>query len=279
MNFEGRTLVIASMHQKEKVIAPLLENNLGVKCIVSDQLNTDVFGTFSGDISRDKSPLDVLRLKCNAAMDLTNVDLAVASEGSFGNHPMMYFTSADDELLMLVDRKNKVEIVERELSLQTNLNAAYVNDFEELKSFADKVLFPSHAICMKDSEIGGSYLVKGIQSMDQLKRCFHSCINEFNSVYVETDMRAMYNPTRMKVIEVAAAKLCAKIASKCPNCSFPGYSVQTVLTGLPCSNCHFPTKSTKAFVYQCAQCAFEERKNFPHEKTAEDPMYCDFCNP
>lgn len=279
MIFEGRTLVIASMHRKEKVIAPLLEANLGVKCIVSDQLNTDLFGTFSGEISRAKNPLDVLRMKCNAAMDLTNVDLAVASEGSFGNHPMMYFTSADDELLMLVDRKNKLEIVERELSLQTNLNAAYVNDFEELKSFADKVHFPSHAVCMKDSESGGRYLVKGIQSMDQLKSCFHHCFNEFNSVYVETDMRALYNPTRMKVIEIATAKLCATIASKCPNCSFPGYSVQTALTGLPCSNCHFPTKSTQAFVYKCAHCAFEEKKNFPHDKTEEDPMYCDFCNP
>jgi hypothetical protein len=279
MIFEGRTLVIATMHKKERVIAPLLEANLGVKCIVSDQLNTDVFGTFSGDISRVQNPMDVLRMKCNAAMDLTNVDLAVASEGSFGNHPMMYFTSADDELLMLVDRKNKLEIVERELSLQTNLNATYVNDFEELKSFALKIQFPSHAICMKDSEIGGSFLVKGIQTMDQLKSCFNECFNKFNSVYVETDMRALYNPTRMKVIEIAATKLCAKIASKCPNCSFPGYSVQTVLTGLPCSTCHFPTKSTRAFIYKCEHCAFQEEKNFPHDKTEEDPMYCDFCNP
>ena len=279
MIFEGRTLVIATMHQKEKVIAPLLETKLGVKCIVSDQLNTDDFGTFSGEISRAKNPLDVLRMKCNAAMDLTNVDLAVASEGSFGNHPLMFFTRADDELLMLVDRQNKLEIVERELSLQTNLNAAFVNNIEELKSFADKIHFPSHAICMKDSESGGSYLVKGIQSMNQLKSCFHKCFNEFKSVYVETDMRALYNPTRMKVIEVATAKLCATIASKCPNCSCPGYSVQTVLSGLPCSNCHFPTKSMKALVYKCAQCAFEEKKNFPHEKTEEDPRYCDFCNP
>jgi hypothetical protein len=34
------------------------------------------------------------------------------------------FADADDELLMLKDYKNNIEIVARELSLNTNLNAA-----------------------------------------------------------------------------------------------------------------------------------------------------------
>ena len=66
--FVGRTLVIATQHQKEKVIAPALEAALGVRCIVPDQFDSDRFGTFSGEIPRIKTPLETARDKCIAAM-------------------------------------------------------------------------------------------------------------------------------------------------------------------------------------------------------------------
>lgn len=49
--FGGRSLVIATRHQKEKVIAPLLEDALGVKCFTIADLNTDLLGTFSGEVA------------------------------------------------------------------------------------------------------------------------------------------------------------------------------------------------------------------------------------
>ena len=61
-------MVIATMHEKEKVIAPILENNLRVNCFITDKLDTDAFGTFSGDVERSLSPIDTLRAKCNAAI-------------------------------------------------------------------------------------------------------------------------------------------------------------------------------------------------------------------
>jgi hypothetical protein len=48
--FKGRNLVIATLHGKEKVIAPLLEHALGVKIIVPEKFDTDQYGTFSGEI-------------------------------------------------------------------------------------------------------------------------------------------------------------------------------------------------------------------------------------
>jgi hypothetical protein len=279
MIFKGRKLVIATMHNKDKVIAPLLEKHLGVSCITASQLNTDSYGTFSGEVERKLSPLEVLRQKCNAAMDLENCDLAIASEGSFGCHPNYYFTQADDEFVMFIDRRHTIEIVERELSVNTNLNASYINNIDDLLDFAEKCQFPSHGLILKNKESGYTYLEKGISSKERLIQCFNECISIHGSVFIETDMRAMYNPTRMKVIERATEKLCEKINSKCPNCLFPGYSVQRVLSGLPCVSCSLPTKSTKALVFQCTSCLYEEIKEFPHGKQVEDPMYCDFCNP
>jgi hypothetical protein len=62
--FAGRSLVIASMHGKERVIAPGLESSLGVDTLVSDRLNTDLLGTFSGEQPRTISPLDAAREQC-----------------------------------------------------------------------------------------------------------------------------------------------------------------------------------------------------------------------
>ena len=82
--FRGRKLVIATMHGKEQVIAPVLQEALGVEMILTGSLNTDTFGTFSGEIPRELSPEAAALAKCNLAMQLTGCDLAVASEGSFG---------------------------------------------------------------------------------------------------------------------------------------------------------------------------------------------------
>ena len=38
--FEGRNLVIATKHEKQKVIAPILEKALGVNCFVANDLDT-----------------------------------------------------------------------------------------------------------------------------------------------------------------------------------------------------------------------------------------------
>jgi hypothetical protein len=45
------------------------------------------------------------------------------------------------------------------------------------------------------------------------------------TTYVETDMRAMYNPSRMTVIQNATKKLVEKINSCCPNCNIPGFGI------------------------------------------------------
>jgi hypothetical protein len=65
--FDGRTVLIATMHKKEAIIAPLLEKELSVKCMTTSELNTDHFGTFSGEMARDYPPLQTVRMKALAA--------------------------------------------------------------------------------------------------------------------------------------------------------------------------------------------------------------------
>ncbi|TDP61165.1 DUF6671 family protein [Flavobacterium dankookense] len=277
--FLNRKLLIATKHDKEKVIAPIFEQELGVKCFVTDLFDTDTLGTFSGEVQRKDDALTTLRKKCILAMEKNQFDLVISSEGSFGAHPSVFFASADDELMMLIDSKNKLEIVVRELSLETNFNASKITSQTELIEFANRAKFPSHALIMKPSENNYSRVVKGITDWNDLKMNFENFINEYGTVYVETDMRANFNPSRMEVIEKTAKKLLDAVLSKCPKCEFPGFVVTNAVSGLPCSWCNNPTKSTLSFLYTCKKCDFTKEALYPHNKTKEDPAYCDFCNP
>jgi hypothetical protein len=64
-----------------------------------------------------------------------------ASEGSFGSHPSIFIASADDEFLISI--QNNLEIIVRELSMETNFNGSEITNEQELLDFAELVQFPS----------------------------------------------------------------------------------------------------------------------------------------
>ena len=277
--FKGRNLLIATKHEKEKVIAPILEKELGVKCFLTSELDTDELGTFTGEVERKEDAIATARKKCLMAMELANCDLAIASEGSFGSHPTIFFAHADEEFLLFLDKKNNLEISARELSLETNFNGLEIKTEKELQEFAADANFPSHGLILRKSKADLGDIVKGITTEEQLNQAFTALILQYGTAYVETDMRAMYNPTRMKVIEKATVKLMEKIKSLCPKCETPGFGIVDRKEGLPCEQCHFPTRSTLSYLYSCQKCNFTKEDKYPNGKQFEDPMYCDFCNP
>lgn len=163
--------------------------------------------------------------------------------------------------------------------MSTNFSGKLFTNWNDLITFSDTIKFPSHAIILrKDSESSES-IFKGITSIEELKSQFNLLINKFGCAYAETDMRAMYNPTRMVVIETAFKKLLNKINSSCPKCKAIGFDVASSKSGLPCSLCGFKTQSTLSHTYTCNKCGYQEEKMFPNNVISEDPMYCGICNP
>lgn len=277
--FKNRRIVIATMHKKESVIAPLLEDSFNLKCIVPSEFNSDSLGTFSGEIERKSDPLSTLRQKCLIALKTSNNDLAIASEGSFGAHPSLFFAQANDELVMLLDTKNKIEMVARELSTETNFAAQTIKNEAELIEFAERVQFPSHGIIIRTDEKDYSKIYKGITKWEDLKFHFDEIKKENGTAYIETDMRALFNPTRMKNIEKATAKLIEKMKSCCPNCQTPGFGISEAIPGLPCEWCGKPTASVLKYRLNCKKCSYLDEKLYPNNKTVESPEFCDNCNP
>lgn len=274
--YQDRTLFIVTKHQKETIIGPLFQRAFGWNYQLIE-LDTDQLGTFTGEIERPGDPLTTARKKIESAIEQAN-DLIIVSEGSFGPHPTIGFIAGDDELLLLFDKKTNDEFVVRHVSTQTNFSGQEIFQPDQMHDFLQTVGFPEHAVIVRE-EKEGKVVEKGIHSLDQLKSLSDYFFKNNKSFYLETDMRAMHNPSRQKVIAEACEKLIEKLKSSCPNCHHPGFDVKEVISGLPCMNCSYPTRSTLSYSYHCTKCGFSQEKKYPHGKTLEDPMYCDLCNP
>ena len=275
--FEGRQILIASMHQKERVIAPIIEKTLGLNCVVSN-INTDKLGTFSGEVERALTPLDCARKKCDWAMEEHSLDLSISSEGSFGPHPQLFFSYCHEEWIVIKDKKNNAEWFAKIMSTETNFNSKKCGSMEEVHSFCQQIGFPEHAVILRESNGNFNEIFKGIIDSNQLEVIASDFFKKYGALIIETDMRAMFNPTRMQNIQVATQKLCDQLLNKCPSCDFPGFSIFKMNPGLPCSACGLPTKSTKSYSYSCQKCDYTVEKT-KATRTFEDPMYCNFCNP
>ncbi|MBD0336329.1 MAG: hypothetical protein ICV62_12630 [Cyanobacteria bacterium Co-bin13] len=276
--FHGRTAVLATQHRKEQVIAPLLQE-LGVQVVVPT-IDTDQFGTFTRDIKRPGNQLSAARLKAEAALQLTGADLALASEGSFGMHPAIPFLPYSRELVVLIDRAHDLEIVGEALSTETNFSHIQVTRLEEAHTFAQQVGFPAHGlVVMAAPAAAPADILKGITAAADLTAAVIQMLDQFGQAHLETDMRAMHNPTRMKVIAQATENLIQKIRSCCPHCGCPGLDAVEQETGLPCAWCGSPTHLTLATRYACKKCSFQQRVLFPHRQEKADPAQCNYCNP
>lgn len=275
----GQQMIVASSHKKEKVIAPLFSEHLGIQSSVLPEFDTDQFGTFSGEVERKGNSIETARLKCERAIEMSGLSMAIASEGSFGPHPHIGFVPVDEELIFFLDRKNNIEASFREMSLKTNYGFTETSDWLDVEAFAEKSMFPSHALIVSSSDSSEAIFVKGIQSWDILRSSFNDLNNSGRVVKIQTDMRAMYNPARMQVIETAVLGLVNQLKRCCDKCGFPNFHIKEVKRGLPCELCGFPTPSVLAYVFRCEHCDFVKEDFFPNGKRMEQAMYCDCCNP
>ena len=277
--FKNKNIVLVTKHDKGKVIKPLMEEETGCNIICDNSLDTDQFGTFVRDIQRKLSQKETARAKIYAALEGTEYTLGMASEGSFGPHPY-YPVPWNVEIVMLHDIVSGFEVQGMYEGFDTNFAHRIVSSFEEAVSFAEKIGFPGHHLILRpDNEYSGE-IFKGIDSWEILEKVFDICLRSSSegSVFMETDMRAFANPTRMANIGKAVTDLIEKLKNRCPVCGAPGFIVVEKIPGLRCELCGGRTKLIEKTVSCCQSCAFREEK--PRSDILKAPAkYCDYCNP
>lgn len=278
--YSGKTGVIATMHEKEQAIAPAFLDILGLKCL-QVKIDTDSFGTFTGEVERRGTPLECARKKCERALAESGDKIAIASEGSFGSHPYIPFAACDHEILYFMDQERGFTLHQTLLSTQTNYCAEVMDNREPLALFCSRAQFPSHGLILRPHQPKEPLIVKGIQTQKALEEAFATCqrLSDDGKVIVETDMRAHMNPTRMRVIGELAASFAKRLATLCPNCQSPGWGMLETIRGLECELCGSETEMVKLELYGCPTCKHKEQYPRKDGLALAEPQYCGWCNP
>lgn len=280
--FTGRTLAVATIHGKEQVIGPALLVALplaGWEAIAG--VDNDRFGAFSGEVQRTLSPLEAAIAKARHGAEISGADLVIASEGSFGPYPPAPFLSCNEEFLVLLDMRDGQVFSHRKVFLGPVFGGERCSNRAEVLAFVERMRFPSHQLVVRRSEQWrtGDQVVKGIADAERLREVTEAFFADEGSCWVETDLRAMANPTRMQAIAETAAELAAEIARTCPTCGTCWFRITDARAGLPCGLCGWPTASIRAQIRSCGACGHTQQEPRSDGRTEEDPRYCDHCNP
>ena len=279
---KSRSVAFATKHGKERVVSLPMKSGLGLEVVVPKEIDTDELGTFTGEIERPGTPREVVLQKACLGMEITGLSMGLASEGSFGPHPVIPFVPVDHEMMAFVDDKKGFQVVEQTLAVETNFRHANVASLTELEDFLTRSGFPSHALIVHPNQRNGSNLIfKGLQTIEDVSSAIELCRGQSSDglTHIETDMRAHMNPTRMKAIRRLAGKLVRRLRSLCPSCSTPGWGMTGVEKGLPCRICRFPTELVKDEIFGCARCDRTDARPRIDGKQFAEPGQCPLCNP
>jgi len=277
--YHGRLISVGTRHGKQYQLAAGFRRVLGAKLITPPDLDTDRFGTFTGDVPRTMSPLEAARAKAHLAMDASGLPYGLASEASYGA-----LTSTGwfghEEILLFCDAHLGIEILEGYRTVSVPGASHCVADFDEVPHALLKNL-STQALIVRASGIADPTVaaVKGITDTGALRTAITATAarSPDGRAIVEPDLRAHYNPSRRRILTGLADTLARRLATRCPGCQTPGFGRVSTETGLTCRICGSPTALAHIDVHGCAACEYRQREPVP--VGSADPAHCPQCNP
>ena len=251
--YHGVTAALTTKHGKEKLIAPCL-GDLSIEIEVVD-FDTDLLGTFTGEVERSGNAYETALRKARAGMELSGLSYGIASEGSYGPDPQVPMLNSGIELLAWVDQERNFEIVESFRTFDIQAASKKVSEGVVLDELFSDCAFPSHAIIVRSEKSEEPLIFKGLKRPEEVVKALEQCwkISEF--AIVENDLRAHLNPTRQVAIRNLAEKLTMRLRELCPRCQTPGWGAVDLLKGLPCEECgEFNESFPAGEIFGCALC-------------------------
>lgn len=276
--YRGSTVALLTQHGKEKVVAPLLASAIDCRVMRVTGFDTDQLGTFTRNIPRPGTQLDAARKKARLGMELAGLTLGLASEGSFGPDPYTGMFPWNVEMIVWIDDTLGIEVV-GVASGATSFSHLLTANWEEAETFAHTAGFPEHGLVARPQHEDDPRIRKGIADWETLREAFRWACGEANNdcAFLETDVRAHMNPTRMEIIAQATQDLARKLCTLCPVCNTPGFQIVERVPGLPCEDCGAPTREARADIHHCVRCGHQVTVERPEKTTPA--AHCDWCNP
>lgn len=275
-----RAVAFGTMHGKEAAFGPPLAA-LGVALVRPEEIDTDRFGTFTGETPRQGTMLEAARAKALAAMRITGLRHGLASEGAYGPHPGLPFVPLGLEIALWRDEGNGQEVVERLTDEAPAFDHEEVASGAALEPFLTRVRFPETALIVAPAADRTAVIAKGLRCAEAVAGAVRDAIRRDGAgrAFVQTDMRAHMNPRRMEVLGRLAERLAARLARPCPACAAPGWGRMRTEPGLPCGGCGEATALVRHEIHGCAVCGAEERRPRADGLSVADPGGCPVCNP
>lgn len=278
--YRGSSAVIATKHGKGALVAPSFAEILGIS-VTEIAIDTDLFGTFSGEVERIGTPVEVAIRKARMGMVAAGAELGLASEGSVGPDPSTPFLNSNIEVMVFIDSKLELEISQVYRSFEITIGRKLVaSPDEDLDDFLNKSGFPEHKLIVRSESMPIKFCEKEIATEAQLQaalvRAFQ--VEPEQQVVIESDLRAHCSPSRQKNIAHVAQLLAERVATTCPKCKTPGWGVVGYDYGVHCELCKREVRSiAKSEKLGCAKCAYTAAGKLLRESV--DPRECQWCNP
>ncbi|MHB8254701.1 MAG: DUF6671 family protein [Acidiferrobacter sp.] len=276
--YRGQRVALLTQHGKERVLVPALEGALGCRVQRVAGYDTDLLGTFTREVPRPGTQLEVARKKARTGMGLAGLGLGLANEGSFGPDPHTGMLPWNVELIVWIDDALGIEVV-GVASGKANFFHLFTSNWGSVETFARAAGFPEHGLVVRPQHEDDSRIRKDIITWDGLCEAFRWACGEANNgcAFLETDGRAHRNPMRMEMIGQAAQDLARKLRTLCPLCDAPGFQRAERVPGLPCENCGTPTRQARADIHRCLRCGHEVM--LERSEQAATAGCCESCNP
>jgi len=263
-------------HEKAKLVNKHFNDVLALH-VQEVVVDTDVFGTFSGEIERVGTPLETAVKKARTGIALTGNPFAIASEGSVGPDPILGFFNANIETMVFLDEELGIQVHE---TIKSNEIVAFTTTTQnmDLEVFLKKADFPNHALIVKPQL--GEGAIKGVRTLRELEEAILKSrdASSDGEAIIESDLRAMSSPSRQKNISAVALKLAQRMSRTCPECSLPGWGLKSYLRGVECSECgEVSEEAARQELLGCVACEFTALGAVIN--LTLDPSRCMSCNP
>ncbi len=270
-------IALATKHGKLEQLLPAFARLENFELVVAE-IDTDLFGTFSGETPRLSSPLETAIAKAKAGAAELGLDYGLASEGTIGPNPVTPWATVDHELLVLISLSRNITIYETHQSASIVAKSQSLTPGIDLAAVFELFDLPNHAVNLSYSTGSSISIEKGLSDQEQLRNRIQELWAQGFEPLMESDFRAMSSPSRQANIQACAEKLVARIASNCPGCNEIGFGKISYEFGVPCLACgEVNSRVAKSEKLGCVACDFFELKDLGI--TSIDPSRCDGCNP
>lgn len=280
--YAAERICLTTRHGKERALARPFCRGLGASLVVSP-CDTDSLGTFSGEVQRLDDAINTCRRKALMGLAQSGLRLGLASEASFGPHPVVPMLAVGQELLLFVDLDRNLTVLEQRLDWRTNYAQKLLTPDEDPSAWLTQVGFPSHGVIARpaDPSPGRWNWLKDLHCAAALAEALATCrrLDSRGQVWLEADMRAHRNPTRMRSIRRLGVALARRLRTPCPSCTAPGWGLVESRRGLPCRACGTLTELVAAEIWGCGACGHQLERPRRDGVAAADPGQCPWCNP